>query len=40
MNCDGDLDGKVIGTVERLGVMIATVKDRRALIRPVATATR
>jgi Dolichyl-phosphate-mannose-protein mannosyltransferase len=40
MNCDGDLDGKVIGTVERLGVTIAYVKDRRALIRPVATATR
>jgi hypothetical protein len=40
MNCDGDLDGKVIGTVERLGVAIAYVKDRRALIRPVATARR
>jgi hypothetical protein len=40
MNCDGDLDGKVIGTVERLGVVIATIKDRRALIRPVATAVR
>ncbi len=38
MNCDNDLDGKVIGTVERLGVTIAYVKDRRALIRPVATA--
>jgi Dolichyl-phosphate-mannose-protein mannosyltransferase len=38
MNCDGDLDGKVIGTVERLGVTIAYVKDRRALIRPVETA--
>lgn len=38
MNCDSDLDGKVIGTVERLGVTIAYVKDRRALIRPVATA--
>ena len=37
MNCDGDLDGKVIGTVERLGVVIAYVKDRRALIGPVAT---
>ena len=35
MNCDGDLDGKVIGTVERLGVVIAYVKDRRALTRPV-----
>jgi hypothetical protein len=40
MNCDGDLDGKVIGTVERLGVTIAYVKDRRALIPPVATAAR
>ena len=38
MNCDGDLDGKVIGTVERLGVTIAYIKDRRALIRSVATA--
>jgi hypothetical protein len=40
MNCDSDLDGKVIGTVERLGVTIAYVKDRRALTRPVATAAR
>jgi hypothetical protein len=40
MNCDGDLDGKVVGTVERLGVTIAYVKDRRALIQPVATAAR
>lgn len=40
MNCDGDLDGKVIGTVERLGVTIAYIKDRRALIRPSETATR
>jgi hypothetical protein len=38
MNCDGDVDGKVIGTVERLGVVIAYVKDRRALTHPVATA--
>jgi hypothetical protein len=37
MNCDGDLDGKVIGTVERLGVVIAYVKDRRGLTSPVAT---
>ena len=36
MNCDRDLDGKVIGTVERLGVAIAYVKDRRALIPPAA----
>jgi hypothetical protein len=40
MNCDGDLDGKVIGTVKRLGVTIAYVKDRRALTQPVATAAR
>jgi hypothetical protein len=40
MNCDGDLDGKVIGTVQRLGVTIAYIKDRRALIPPVATAAR
>jgi hypothetical protein len=40
MNCDEDLDGKVVGTVERLGVVIAYIKDRRALIRPVATAAR
>jgi hypothetical protein len=40
MNCDGDLDGKVIGTVERLGVTIAYVKDRRALTQPRATAAR
>jgi hypothetical protein len=38
MNCDSDLDGKVIGTVERLGVVIAYVKDRRALTRPVSLA--
>ena len=38
MNCDADLDGKVIGTVQRLGVTIAYIKDRRALTGPVATA--
>jgi hypothetical protein len=37
MNCDSNLDGKVIGTVERLGVVISYIKDRRALIRPVTT---
>ena len=31
MNCDNDLDGKIIGTVTRLGVPIAYIKDRRAL---------
>ncbi|MGY3485149.1 hypothetical protein ACVW1C_003032 [Bradyrhizobium sp. USDA 4011] len=40
MNCDEDLDGKVIGIVERLGVTIAYIKDRRALIRPSETAPR
>jgi len=40
MNCDGDLDGEIIGTVQRLGIAIAYVKDRRALIRPTATAAR
>jgi hypothetical protein len=40
LNCDADLDGKIIGTVERLGVAIAYVKDRRGLTRPVTTATR
>jgi hypothetical protein len=40
MNCDRDLDGKVVGTVKRLGVVIAYVKDRRALTGPVATAKR
>ena len=40
MNCDNDLDGKVVGTVERLGVVIAYIKDRRALTRPVTAATQ
>jgi hypothetical protein len=41
LNCDRDLDGEIIGTVERLGVVIAYIKDRRALTRPpVATAKR
>jgi hypothetical protein len=39
LNCDRDLDGEIVGTVERLGVTIAYVKDRRALTRPVASAT-
>lgn len=38
MNCDRDLDGEIVGTVERLGVPIAYVKDRRAIVkRSVAT---
>ena len=40
MHCDNDLDGKVVGTVERLGVPIAYIKDRRALTPSVATAAR
>ncbi len=32
MNCDRALDGQVIATVERLGVVIGVVKDRRAEI--------
>jgi hypothetical protein len=40
MNCDGDLDGKIVGAVERLGVVIAYVKDRRALLRTTTTAAR
>jgi hypothetical protein len=38
MNCDNDLDGKVVATVERLGVVIATIKDRRAQTRPLSAA--
>jgi hypothetical protein len=40
LNCDRDLDGEIIGTVERLGVVIAYIKDRRALTQPVTAATR
>ncbi|MGD0846992.1 MAG: hypothetical protein ABR948_05340, partial [Bradyrhizobium sp.] len=40
LNCDRDLDGEIIGAVERLGVTIAYVKDRRALTLPAATAAR
>jgi hypothetical protein len=38
MNCDNDLDGKVVATVERLGVVIAIIKDRRAQTRPLSAA--
>jgi hypothetical protein len=34
MNCDRALEGKVIATIERLGVPIGVIKDRRALTRP------
>jgi hypothetical protein len=40
LNCDKDLDGEIIGAVERLGVTIAYIKDRRALTRPATTAAR
>ena len=33
MNCDQDLDGEIVGTVERSGVPIAYVKDRRSLVK-------
>jgi hypothetical protein len=33
MNCDRDLDGEIIGTVSRLGVPIAYVKDRRRIAK-------
>ena len=39
MNCDRDLDGDVVATVERFGVPIAYVKDRRKIVKlPMATA--
>src|ERR1700750_2549488 len=39
MNCDHDLDGEIVATVERFGVPIAYVKDRRAIVkRPLAPA--
>jgi hypothetical protein len=33
MNCDQDLNGEIVGTVERFGVPIAYVKDRRSLVK-------
>jgi hypothetical protein len=36
MNCDRALDGQVVANIERMGVVIGVVKDRRALIRSVA----
>jgi len=39
MNCDRDLDGDTVATVERFGVPIAYVKDRRAIVKvPMTTA--
>lgn len=34
MNCDRDLDGQIVATVERSGVPIAYAKDRRSLLNP------
>ena len=34
MNCDNMLEGRVVALVERLGVVLAVVKDRRAIIAP------
>jgi hypothetical protein len=36
MNCDRAIDGTVVATVSRLGVVIGVVKDRRALARQAA----
>ena len=33
MNCDRYVDGRVIATIERLGVVIGVVKDRRELVK-------
>jgi hypothetical protein len=32
MNCDRALEGKVVASIERMGVVIGVVKDRRAVI--------
>jgi hypothetical protein len=34
MNCDQALDGRVVATITRLGVVIGVVKDRRNVIHP------
>jgi hypothetical protein len=34
MNCDRALDGKIVAKIERLGVLIGVVKDRRTLLGP------
>ena len=31
MNCDRNLDGKIIAKIERMGVTIGVIKDRRAI---------
>jgi hypothetical protein len=40
LNCDQDVDGRIIGTVERLGVVIAYIKDLRPPNPPETTARR
>jgi hypothetical protein len=35
MSCDNMLEGSVIAFIERLGVVLAVVKDRRAVIAPI-----
>jgi hypothetical protein len=40
MNCDRVLEGAVIATIQRLGVPIGVVKDRRAITRPGLTLKR
>jgi hypothetical protein len=34
MNCDRALDGRIVAKIERLGVLIGVVKDRRNLLSP------
>jgi hypothetical protein len=40
VNCDRILDGKVIVTIQRPGVPIGYVKDRRALVHPAMAGTQ
>ena len=35
MNCDAMLKGEVVATVERLGTLLAVVKDRRTIVDPL-----
>jgi hypothetical protein len=37
VNCDRAVDGKIVATVSRLGVVIGVVKDRRAEVRRSAS---
>ena len=36
MNCDRALDGRIVATIERLGVLIGVVKDRREITSAIA----